>query len=467
MAADGRDVPVSMVGRRAIDGMEAAHLAVLEFRDDPIAIIDGVLAENPDFIMGHVFKAGMLTQAMETRIYGTMVAALEAAEALSSQANDRERGHIAAVRAWVDGEFYQAVQHWEAVLVEHPRDLLALNLAHQSSLLLGDTTGMRDVVTRVLHAWDESVPGYGFVLGMLSFGYEECRDFSAAEEAGRWALAMNSKDAWAIHSVAHVMEMQGRQAGGIRWMIDRREDWAPGNFANHLWWHQSLFHLDLGQYDQVLEIYDYALRSEDPANEKYEELDAAALLWRLNLLGVDVGDRWSALADKWEPSATDTLYAFNDVHAMIAFVADGREAAAAKVLGATERYADNANDANVAMTRIIGLPFCRALKAFAEEKYGEAVDLLMPVRYLIHRLGGSRAQRDILAWTLIEAALRAGRYKLALALSSERLAIKPSSPQNWAFEARALEGLGEIERAVRSRAKAESLFSGSGISAVH
>ncbi len=455
---DCRGVPVSNGDPSVIAALEAAHEEVLVFRGDAIASIDAVLAEHPDFIMGWIFKAGILTQAMETRIYDDMVAALSAAETLASKANDRERGHISAIRAWVSGDFHHAVDLWDAILVEYPRDLLALQLAHLSDVLLGDTPNQRDRVARVLHAWDESVPGYGYVLGFHSFGLEENRDFAAAEEAGRRAVAINPKDAYAIHAVAHIMEMQGRQQGGIWFMTSRSEDWEHGNFANHLWWHTALFHLDIGQTDRVLEIFDKNLRGKaDPSGEKYEELDATALLWRLKLLNVDVGDRWCTLADKWEPSATDTLYAFNDVHAMMTFVADDRKDAAEAVLNANERYVKGANDANVGMTREIGLPFCRALAAFAEGRYGDTVDALLPVRYRTHRLGGSHAQRDIIAWTLVEAALRAGRYKLALALANERTSVKPTSAQNWSLVGRAFEGLGETARAAQAKARAQSL----------
>ncbi len=455
---DCRGVPVSIASQKAVDALEAAHQEFLCYRGDPVGMIDAVLAEHPDFVMGHCFKAGLLTQAMETRIYDEMCASLHAAEALADKANDRERGHIAAIRAWCDGDFYEAVRHWEAVLVEHPRDLLALQLAHLSDVLLGDVTDQRDVVARVFPDWDEGIPGYGYVLGLYSFGLEECRDFSRAEEYGRHAVAMNPHDAYAIHAVAHVMEMRGRQQGGIWWMTSREDDWARGNFANHLWWHLSLFHLDLGQYDRVLAIYDDKLRNDDPTGDKYEELDSAALLWRLRLLDVDVGERWKRLADKWAPSATDTLYAFNDVHAMITFVCDGRDDLAEAVLNANERYAQHANDANVAMTRVVGLPFCRAVQAFAEGDYDRAVDLLLPIRYRTHLLGGSHAQRDIIAWTLLEAALRAGRHKLALSLANERTELKPTSPQNWRMRARALEGLGLMSEAERTTAKMDSLL---------
>lgn len=454
---DSRGVPVSTDNPDLIARMEAAHEMSLGFVGDAVAAIDLVLQEHPDFVMGHCFKAGLLTQAMETRIYQDMCASLRAAEALAGQANDRERGHMVAVRAWVEGDFHAAVQHWEAVLVEYPRDLLALQLAHLSAVLLGDTADQRDVVARVFPSWHEGLPGYGYVLGFYAFGLEECGDFARAEELGRRAVAISPTDGYAIHAVAHVMEMQGRQQGGINWMTSRCDDWAKGNFANHLWWHLALFHLDLEQYDRVLEIADNHLRSPDTSHEKYEELDASALLWRLKLLNIDLGNRWTELADKWEPAAGETLYAFNDVHAMVTFVADGREAAAQTVLNANERYSEHANDANVGMTREIGLPFCRAVQAFAKGDYGRTVDELLPVRYRTHRLGGSHAQRDIIAWTLLEAALRAGRFKLALGLANERTALKPTSPINWKLTARALDGLGQRDDARRAYAKAQSL----------
>ncbi|MEX0284050.1 MAG: tetratricopeptide repeat protein [Paracoccaceae bacterium] len=430
----------------------------LSFRGDAIAQIDRVLEAHPDFIMGWLFKAGWLTQSMETRIYPDMVAALAEAEKLLPLANDRERGHYEAVKAWVNGDFYGAVQKWEAVLFKYPRDLLAMELVHYTDVLLGDIAGQRDVVARASTLWDESVPGYEFVLGFYAFGLEENRDFSHAEELARQALAIRPDHPYAVHAVSHVMEMRGRQTGGVRFMKDRETQWGTSNFANHLWWHTALFHLDLEQYDRVYEIFDTHLDSRSKDGSKYEELDAAALLWRLNLVGQPSGDRWGHLADKWEPAAQDTLYAFNDVHAMMTFVSDNRLEAQDKLLSANERYLESASDANVAMSREIGMPFCLAMRDFKAERYKECVDRLLPVRYMTHRLGGSFAQRDIIGWTLLEAALRAGQFDLALALANERTALKPSSAQNWRAVSRAFRGIGDASNAERADAKAQSLI---------
>ncbi len=442
----------------AVEGFNTALECALSFRHDPIAVIDKVLAEHPGFAMGWLFRAGWLTQAMETRIYDELVNSVNEARKLNSTLNDREKGHLAAAESWLKGDFFAAVQTWEHVLTKYPYDIFALALIHFTNVLLGDVVGQRDVVARVFNLWDESMPGYEFVLGFYAFGLEENRDFTHAEEIGRQSLGLRPDNPYAVHAVCHVMEMRGRQSGGIRFMMDHVERWGTSNFANHLWWHTSLFHLDLEQTDQVLKIYDNSISSEGKSGDKYEELDAAALLWRLNLLNIDVGSRWSHLADKWEPAAQDTLYAFNDVHAMMAFVSDGRSSAQNDLLSANERYIESASDANVAMSREMGLPFCLAILDFANENYATCTARLLPIRYRTHRLGGSFAQRDVIGWTLLEAALRAGEFDLALALANERAALKPNSVQNWRAVARAHKGLGKTAHADRANSRAEYLL---------
>ncbi len=455
-AADCRGMPISYDSLEAIEGLERAHEMTLAFNGDAIATIDRILEDHPNFAMGYIFRGAWLTQAMETRIYDEMCKSLEAAEALKDRCNERELGHIKALRAWVNGDFFGAVQAWEEVLVRYPLDLMALQLIHLTDVLLGDVVGQRDCVARVFALWDESIPGYEFVLGFYSFGLEENRDFMHAEELGRQALALRPQNPYAVHSVAHVMEMKGRQLGGIAFMNHHGKYWQNTNFSNHLWWHLSLFHLDLGDYNQVLSIYDNNLRGAGQTGDKYEELDSAALLWRLKLMDIDCGARWRDLAEKWAPSAKDTLYAFNDVHAMMSFVADHRRDAAEELLNANARYVEHDNDANCAMSREMGIPFCLALQDFGEGRYGNCVDRLLPVRYRTHRLGGSAAQRDVIGWTLLEAALRARRFDLALMLANERCALKPSSPQNWRYVARAFRGLGDRTRHDRAMAMAES-----------
>ena len=439
---DRRGVAVSTDNRKSLDRYEQAVDLLHSYFNDPLGAIDQALAEDPTFVMGHCFRAGLLTTTTDKAVEPMLRESVEAGEALALSANDRERRHLAAARAWLDGNFEQAVARYGDIAIEYPRDSLALQLAHLGDFYLGRSSQLRDRIARALCDWDESVPGYGYVLGMHAFGLEEMGDYGRAEERARRALALNPRDPWAVHAGAHVMEMQGRLGEGVQWLTSRTNDWAPDNgFAFHNWWHLALYHLDLGQHDRVLELYDTAIRPK-PSELPLEMLDATALLWRLHLRGVDVGKRWTELADSWEKRVEDGYYVFNDMHAMMAFVAGGREVSARALMDALVRQLER-DDTNARMTCDVGLPVCRAIQAFGRGNYRAAIEELTPVRPIAHRFGGSHAQRDVLSLTLIEAALRAKDAKLARALASERTELKPKSPFNWILTARARAAAGD------------------------
>ncbi|HEY0833084.1 MAG TPA: tetratricopeptide repeat protein, partial [Azospirillum sp.] len=329
---DTRGLAVSTRNRTALDRYEAAVELLNGYYLDFIAVIDEALAEDPGFVMGHCFKAGVYATCNEAATQPELRRSVEAAEALSAGANDRERAHMAGARAWLEGDLERAAAVYGRIVQEHPHDILALQLAHQTDFYLGESRMLRDRVAQVLPHWDAGVPGFGYVLGMHAFGLEQTNLYGRAEEAGRRALSLNSRDPWAIHAVAHVMEMQGRMGEGVDWLEARRPEWADNNaFSYHNGWHLALYHLERGETGRVLALYDAHVRP-NPASTALELVDAAAMLWRLHLRGVGVGDRWRDVADGWERAAADGAYAFNDAHAMMAFVADGRDAAADRAL---------------------------------------------------------------------------------------------------------------------------------------
>lgn len=167
-------------------------------------------------------------------------------------------------------------------------------------------------------------------------------------------------------------------------------------------------------------------------------VDASAILWRLHLGGHDVGDRWVAVAENWAPKARAGNYAFNDAHAMMAFVGAGLFGPAADILEA-QHEAMQTGDDNASFTRDVGHPVTLAIKAFGDGDYAETVRLMRPVRDIAYRFGGSHAQRDVIDLTLIEAALRSGQKALASALTAERLSARPDSPLAALFGRRASE----------------------------
>jgi tetratricopeptide (TPR) repeat protein len=287
-------------------------------------------------------------------------------------------------------------------------------------------------------AWSAGMAGYHATLAMHAFGLEEMGDYARAEAQGREAIGLESRDGWAQHAVAHVMEMQSRQRDGIIWMRSDSDRWTKESFFQvHNWWHLALFHYELGEIDEALALFDAPIYGKH-STLALNMLDASALLWRLHLRGVDVGDRWAALAANWAPKARAGNYAFNDAHAMMAFVGAGLEEPARLLLEA-QRQAMAGDGDNAGFTRDVGHPVTLAIKAFGDGNYAEAVTLLRPIRSIAYRFGGSHAQRDVIDLTLIEAAFRAGETRLATALSAERAVARPDSPLSQLFVRRANE----------------------------
>ncbi|QLQ24604.1 MAG: tetratricopeptide repeat protein [Dechloromonas sp.] len=393
--------------------------------EDPVASVDAAIAQRPDFVMAHVLKAYLHLLGTEPAAIAVARACLDAAQRLP--ANGRERGHIAAIARMVDGQWRHTGRLLEDVAIDYPLDILALQAGHLADFYVGNTRMLRDRIARALPAWSREIPGYHAVLGMHAFGLEETADYGRAEAQGRAALELEQRDGWAQHAVAHVMEMQCRTRDGIAWMRANPAAWSTDSFFKvHLWWHLALYHLELGEIDEVLALFDGPIHGER-STVVLDMVDASALLWRLHLRSIDVGRRWSTVADGWEPIATAGTYAFNDVHAVMAFVGAQRHDAIAAVLE-TQQGVMQGSDDNAAFTREVGYPLTLALKAFGQARYGETVRLIRQVREIAHRFGGSHAQRDLLDLTLIEAALRAGQRPLATALCAERLTTRGHSP---------------------------------------
>ncbi|MNL02093.1 hypothetical protein D3C87_1225880 [compost metagenome] len=434
--SDVRGNPISTDEPASLAAYERAQTLFHGYYGDPVGIIDEALANDPMFVMGHVLRAGMMITASDQCVESLLRESVEAAEGLHDIANERERRHTAAARAWLNGKFSTSLRRYADILIDYPHDTLALQVGHIGDFLLGRSAMLRDRVAGILPAWNRQMPDYGYVLGMHAFGLEETNLYAQAEVQGRRALELNARDPWAVHAVAHVLEMQGRVEEGIAWLKGRREDWSTDNMLSiHNWWHLALFHLDREEIAEVLDLYDNRLR-ESSTGQVLDLVDASAMLWRLLLRGIDVGSRWRQLSAVWQQRGGTGYYAFNDVHALMAHLGAGDGAAAQRLIESMEEAAEGGGT-NAMMTRDVGLPVAHALVAFVREDYALTADLLRDVRLIAHRFGGSHAQRDVLALTLVEAALRDGARALAKVLTAERIALKPASEGNQKLAARA------------------------------
>ncbi|MGQ0532633.1 MAG: tetratricopeptide repeat protein [Caulobacteraceae bacterium] len=429
--------PASTNSRAAMDKYNEALGLIRLYRGDPIAALDAALAEDPDFGGAWAARAGLLVQQTDKAYAEETAKSLRAGAAASL--NDREAKHLQAAQDWAEGRYNEGTARLARIAQENPRDLLALQYAHVGCFFLGMQAELRDWPLQALRAFKKGEDGYSYILGMAAFGLEECGDYARADIYGRQAVETDPRDGWAVHAVAHVNEMRGDLDTGIPWLAENAQNWAPeSGFAYHNWWHLALLYLDRGDIAQVLRLYDEKVRPDPNAQVVLEWIDASALLWRLHLEGVDVGDRFERLAACWRRAGEDAFYAFNDLHAIMAFLGAGRAIDAERTLKAMRAAAADSGD-NAYMTRKVGLPLAEAFVAFEAGRYGECVEKIAATRGIAQRFGGSHAQRDILTLTALHAALRGGFAATAEAFAAERLAHKPQSLWAGRLAARARE----------------------------
>jgi tetratricopeptide (TPR) repeat protein len=404
---------------------------------DVAGLFDAARQVAPDFVMAHLGKAWLLAFARDPAITPHAQPLLDLAQ--RQPMNERERAHFAALQHAVVGALGRSVAILDRHLMRYPRDLLAHQIAVFFDQFLGRSRWIRDRTARALLLWPNDVAGHDVLLTFHGFGLEETGEYARAEEESRRALDVEPNNSFAHHTVAHVMEMTGRPEDGVGWMLAREPFWAqPEHFLQgHLWWHNALCYLELGQYDRALALYD------GPIMAVQRPLAAAltnstALLWRLQALGRDVAGRWEALAEQWQEHADGRHSVFFDMHAAMAELGAGRERQVEQRLTAMRRTAAGGDEAATTYAEV-GIPLVEGLAAFQRGRYDAAVDLLMAARFELWRIGGSHAQRDVVDWTLTEAAVRGGLRDVALALTNERLNGRPRSAVNRYFLQRALQ----------------------------
>jgi tetratricopeptide (TPR) repeat protein len=405
---------------------------------DPVGKLKAALARDDRFALAPTAIAALFLAGGFRPDHAEVARALKAARSLSGRATPRERLHLEAVETWAEGRLRDATAVWEEILIDHPTDALALRLAQDAYFFLGSSTALRDSVARVWPQWREDDPLTPFVMGLRAFGLEETGDYAAAERWARAALDRNPADAWAAHALAHVFEMTSRPQEGVAFLTASREAWRDAHFmAGHNGWHLALYLIELGRIDEVLQGFDRHMPKSDATLDR---CDAASLLWRLELEGVDVGDRWAPLSQQWAPHVHEHVLAFNDLH--LAFAAARAQDPALRELlrDSLDAYAKEGEGDNAAVMAAVGRPLIEAMLDFAEMRYAEAAERILPVRYDVWRIGGSHAQRDIVDLTALVAAERAGERNLARALLAERAALRPT--QRWQARLAKTRGLG-------------------------
>lgn len=440
MHVDARGLPITIASAEAAAAYDRLVAGYLRFRADTPARLDALLEADPGFALAHCMRGYFAMLAFKQAVVPVAVDAARTAQSLAAGATPRERSHVAALTAWSAGELDRAIALWEAILRDHPHDVVAFRLAHFVNFWLGRPQDMVASVERVIPAWSDDIPGHSSILACRCFAQEEAGNYLGAEPSGRRAIELDPGDLWAAHAVAHVLEMQGRRSEGIQWLTTLAPNWGGShNLQHHLWWHCALFKLEYGDTAAVLELYDTRFRDLSApltvaSPDVYIDVqNAASMLFRLQRLGVDVGNRWEELADKAEARIGDCQSAFTLPHWLMALLATGRMAAARRMVEAMRAFADGRGTVPP-IVRDYVLPIAEAQLASAAGRHAEAVALMRPAIGGMYRMGGSHAQQDVLEQIFVDAALKAGStadIRLALERVAGRRAIPPERFVGW------------------------------------
>ena len=458
MQYDERGLALTTENAEAVRLFDETLRNNLESRKGTAQSIKSALAADPEFFMGNCLKGYLFYLFGDWSYNDRIESAIAVCEPMLDLVTPREASHLAILRAFLKGDQRQAATRLKGILSEFPTDLLALRLQHFNNFYMGERSDLRDDVAAVLPHWQEDTPGYGFLLGMRAFGLEECGDYAAAEVAGRAAVERNPDDLWAIHAVAHVLEMQGRHREGLDWISQPQEAWEDRNaFTGHLWWHRSLYALELGQIDHVLSLYDTAIRGDTDSTFYLDLENAVALLWRLEFLGVDVGDRWQELAETCAGRIGDHTLVFSSIHFLMGLNGGQRDEDAARQLASLEELLKTPENYGATTLEAACLPLAHGFIAFTQGRYEDAERHLAQAHGETQCLGGSRAQQDVFELFLIEAAQRAGQGAHAQGLLAARVAAKPHAATAWQKYAAVLSEQGDDAGAAQARQKIEAL----------
>jgi tetratricopeptide (TPR) repeat protein len=409
MLTDISSCDVSLTSNDALTSWNGVILGVLSHGQTTGDHLTKLIELAPDFALGHAMKGlACLMLGRREMIVHAHAANKEVDRALAlGGATKREQLWCAALKDWLQGRPSASVERMEQAMRLNPADTMSMKLSHGIRFMLGDHHGMLSSIENVIDAHDPSHNLYGYALGCHAFALEEKGDYKQAESVGLRGLAFAPDDAWGLHAVAHVYDMTNLTSHGIALIDNNTNAWNHcNNFRFHVWWHKALLHLDLGDHDMALELYDTKIRDEK-TDDFRDFSNASSLLMRLEIEGIDVGDRWVELADLAEARTDDGCLTFADMHYMLALIGDTRPDAAARMNARVITSGCEDGDMGQIMTSP-GIATSQGLAAFGEADYAAAFVHLKTAQPNFQAMGGSHAQRDIFERLTIEAGLRSG-----------------------------------------------------------
>ena len=352
---------------------------------------------------------------------------IDAAQRAAPQASEREQRFVAAVAAWIDGDMARAMSLHDEQAHLHPRDLVSLKLGQYHRFNVGDAAGMLRLAQAALPAASD-VPQ---MHGMAAFAWEQCHLLAQAEAAARTALTMTDREPWAQHALAHVMLTQGRLQEGLQFMQHSSPTWTALNsfMVTHNWWHLALFAIDLDDPDLALRTYDQQVWGVVKSYSQ-DQIGAVSLLTRLELAGINVGDRWQDVADHLASRLNDQVLPFLDLQYLYGLARAGRPQADTLLHNIMQRGARslaNVEGDRDTIWQQVAVPAAQGLMAYAQGHHQLALEGLGQALPRLTQIGGSHAQRDLFEQIYLDALMQAGHWGAAQQILQQQVNWQPQS----------------------------------------
>ena len=346
---------------------------------------------------------------------------LQKAQTGAHLATRREQLLVKLLDRWTVNDIPGALAVGEAIARDYPKDLATVKLHKYFNFNLGNSPAMLRIV-KMVEAQHQENANY---FGMEAFCYEQCHLLEKAERSARRALEIDPDEPWAQHALAHVMLTQGRIREGADFMKNSSASWQDlSSFMfTHNWWHTALFDLSLGDYQSVFNAYDTKVWGVEK-DYSQDQIGAVALLARMEIAGLDVGNRWVDVANHLKARARDTVQPFLTIQYLYG-LARAEFGEADKLMKAVEERAAGAAEFERDAWANVALPACRGVLALARNRPDDAVRELEVALPKMAAIGGSHAQRDLFEQLLLDAHIKCENYAVAQQMLEMRRIYDP------------------------------------------
>jgi tetratricopeptide (TPR) repeat protein len=418
MLTDRYGLALSTASAAARDDYVHATDRALTFYPGAAEAYDRAIAAEPGFALAHAGKAQVL---MRQGDIAAARAALAAAKDVSTDLSEREASHIGFFDLVFAGRTEAAIAALYAHLAAWPRDALVVSVAANPNGLIGGSgrVGQKHQIAELM---DSLAPHYGDDFWFLSYhamALSEDGQLAAARPKIERSVAANPNNAHGAHGFAHVCYESGEpdtaRAFLSSWLASYPRD---GFFYGHLSWHLTLCEIQAGNCDEALRLYRDAIALDRHSGGPQQKIsDGAAFLWRSELAGhARDAAAWRDLYDYASSASPRPGSGLADLHVILAQAVIGDDAALdaharqMQELAREGRYPSGSY-----------LPaLARGFAAFERGDFSGAIEELAPLAGQNERIGGSRAQHDLIEFTLLKAYIEANRPEEARRLLGAR-----------------------------------------------